>query len=403
MKKSFVSCGCVLVAVSSLVLFAFVPRDLYAREAQESSKTPGDKATVSQTEAQHSKETGGNRKGNSYKDAEILTKEYAAMSGERPKLQIKSDVASGSFTRELYQVEWRAKDPFDLYVIRPKGVAKPPVIIYLPTFPDDTEQFKNNAWCETAVHGGYAAVGFVGALTGHRTRYRLMEEWFVSEMPEALTSTTHDVQLILDYLGSRGDLDMDRVAMYGMGSGGSIAVLASVVDPRIKALYLVGPWGDWEDWLKGTVVIPEEERAKYIEPQFVAKVSPLDPVKWLTRIQAKSMCIEDIRGNKSMPDKAQEKLEGAAPDFALINQYGNGRAFLGTQVPITTLQWVKSQLAPDAGPQVAMEKSARVHFFPAVEAPAQNWPNVAAPKVAKVPASANEKEKDKEKEKENPR
>jgi hypothetical protein len=328
-----------------------------------------------------------------------------AVTKDPPKLLEKAEIPNTSFIRETLRAEWRAGDPFYIYVIRPKGVAKPPVILYLPSFPDDTDLFLKNGWCELAVRGGYAVVGFVGNVTGHRTRYRLLKEWFVSEMPEALTSTTHDVQMILDYLSARGDLDMDHVAMYGAGSGGSIAILASVLDSRIKVLDLLAPWGDWKAWLGGTVVIPENERATYTKPEFVASVAPLDPVTWFPKIQAKSLRIEDIRGNKAMPDKAQERLEAAAPDFALINQYGNGRAFLATQTPPSVLEWAKSQLALDAKPQIALEKSARIHFYPALQAPVpvgiQKLTNAASTQVADAPASGPAK--DKAKEKENPR
>ena len=34
-------------------------------------------------------------------------------------------------TRELLRVQWRPGDPIDLYVIRPRGVAKPPVVLFL--------------------------------------------------------------------------------------------------------------------------------------------------------------------------------------------------------------------------------------------------------------------------------
>ena len=39
------------------------------------------------------------------------------------------------FTRELLQVQWRMADPIDLWVIRPVGVAKPPVVLYLYSYP----------------------------------------------------------------------------------------------------------------------------------------------------------------------------------------------------------------------------------------------------------------------------
>jgi dienelactone hydrolase len=208
-------------------------------------------------------------------------------------------------------------------------------------------------------------------VTGHRTRFRAHKDWFVSEMQEALGSSVHDVQLILDYLTQRGDLDMSRVAMFGSGSGGAIAVLASAADPRIKVVDLLAPWGGWPTWLAETKVIPDDERANYLKPEFMAKVAPLDPVDWFPKIKAKRVRILDIRSNKAMPNKSQEMLEAAAPDVAIINQYGNGRAFFGAQPGMTLFDWMKEQLKTDSKPQIAQEKSERIHFYPAVEAPAE--------------------------------
>lgn len=67
---------------------------------------------------------------------------------------------------------------------------------------------------------GFAAVGFVSALTGHRYHDRPMREWFISEPQECLAVSAHDVQMVLDYLGTRGDLNTDRVGMVAEGSGG---------------------------------------------------------------------------------------------------------------------------------------------------------------------------------------
>jgi hypothetical protein len=372
--------------------------------AQESQSAPSAAKSTPAAQAMPKDSDGGEDKASNKNETALLMREYVAVDKSSAMLVEKVEVPNTSFIRETYRSEWRAGDPFYIYVIRPKDVSKPPVILYLPSFPDDTDLFKNNKWCELAVRGGYAIVGFVGNVTGHRTRYRLLKEWFVSEMPEALTTTTHDVKLILDYLATRGDLDMDHVAMFGNGSGGAIAVLASAVDSRIKVLDLQAPWGDWKVWLAESKVVPEDERPNYTKAEFLASVSPLDPVAWLPKVRAQSLRIEDIRGNKAMPDKAQEKLEAAAPDFALINQYGNGRAFLSAQAPISVLDWVKSQLASDDKPRVAPEESARIHFFPAIQpppAPASigDLSNSAAPQIAKPPAQGKEKEK----EKDNPR
>src|SRR5215831_17788689 len=42
------------------------------------------------------------------------------------------------YSVELIQVQWRSGDPIDLYVMKPKGAKKPPVIIYLYGYPSET-------------------------------------------------------------------------------------------------------------------------------------------------------------------------------------------------------------------------------------------------------------------------
>ncbi len=61
----------------------------------------------------------------------------------------------------MIHVQWRAGDPIDLYVVRPSGVAKPPVILFLYGYLSDTDRFRNDAWCKRVVEHGFAAVGFV--------------------------------------------------------------------------------------------------------------------------------------------------------------------------------------------------------------------------------------------------
>ena len=51
-----------------------------------------------------------------------------------------------SYTVELVRVQWRHADPVDLYVMKPDGVQKPPVILYLYSFPEDTDRFTNEAF-----------------------------------------------------------------------------------------------------------------------------------------------------------------------------------------------------------------------------------------------------------------
>src|SRR5215469_9116909 len=194
------------------------------------------------------------------------TESFSSLSLKDSSLHADPPIVGGkaetkTFVRELVRVKWRPNDPIDLYVIRPRGAKKPPVVLYLYGFPSDSDRFKDDRYCERVTRGGAAAVGFVSAFTGPRNELRPANTWFVSELPEALATTVHDVQMILNYLDSRGDLDMSHAGILGQGSGGAIAILAAAADQRLKAIDLLDPWGDWPDWLGTASIVPPEERA----------------------------------------------------------------------------------------------------------------------------------------------
>ena len=253
-----------------------------------------------------------------------------------------------TFVRELLQVKWRPNDPIDLYVIRPVGAKKPPVVLYLYGFPSDTNRFKDDRYCERVTRGGAAAVGFVSAFTGQRNEYRPPKNWFVSELPEAVATTVHDVQMILNYLDSRGDLDMSRVGMLGQGSGGAIAILAAAADSRLRALDLLDPWGDWPDWLATVSIVPAEERANYLKPDFLKRLEPLEPVHFLPELKSRNLRIQFV-DEYGEPKAAVHKLEVAAPSAATVRHYPTVLEFRNVTADGGLFTWIAHELAPQQG------------------------------------------------------
>jgi hypothetical protein len=268
------------------------------------------------------------------------------------------------FIRERWHLMWRAGDPIDVYVLKPRGVEKPPVVLYLYSYPQDTDRFKTDSWSGYVTGNGFAAVGFVSALTGHRLEHRAPNESFFNELQESMGASVHDVQMILNYLATRKDLDMTRVGMFGQGSGGSIAILASAADARIKTVDVLTPWGDWPTFLAKSTFVSSEDRLKSNTPEFLAKVAPLDPADWISKMKARSFRIQNVRKDGHMPDAAQERMETVAPETTEINQFGDGAALVPAAANGKLLDWIKTQLQPDPKPQVAMERSQRIHFFP---------------------------------------
>jgi hypothetical protein len=254
-------------------------------------------------------------------------------------------VVTPTYTSEIIRLEWRQGDPIDIYLVTPHAVQKPRVVLYLYSFPSDVDRFRTDAWCRDVTSKGLAAVGFVSALTGVRFRYRPLRQWFISELQESLGSSAHDVQLIIDYLGRRGDLTVDKVGMWGQGSGGSIAILAAAADPRIKAIDLLNPWGDWPDWLKNSPAVPDDERAEFLTPDFLQKVSMLDPVAWLPQLKDRSVRLQQIMDypDDDTPAAARDKVAAAVPHNWLV-QYKDVAAHREAWQVTGLSGWIATQL-----------------------------------------------------------
>src|SRR5215469_16188027 len=45
------------------------------------------------------------------------------------------------FKRELVRLQWRVNDPIDTYIVVPRGVSKPPVIVFLYNYSTNTDRF----------------------------------------------------------------------------------------------------------------------------------------------------------------------------------------------------------------------------------------------------------------------
>jgi hypothetical protein len=278
------------------------------------------------------------------------------------------DTVDGVYTHEVERLQWRPGDAVDVYVVKPVGVKNPPVVLYLYSFPFETDRFLDHAFCKFLVRSGVAAVLFPSALTGPRYNNRPMKEWFASEMRESLATTAHDVQMILNYLESRGDLDMKRVGMFGDGSGASIAILTAAVDERITSLDLLDPWGDWPDWVAKSTRIPENERANFLKQEWLDANAAIDPVKWFAKLKTPKVRLQMVKSVGVTPPAARAKIEAAAPPQAEIVHFENEDAFRAAVAQGTGFDWIQARVQ---GKAAATEEK---KYDATQKAPAQSAP-----------------------------
>jgi len=261
---------------------------------------------------------------------------------------------TADFVREMVRVEWRLGDPIDLWIMRPKSAGKVPVVLYLYSYISESDRFRDDGWAKRATADGFAAVGFVSAFANERFKMRPMKQWFISELPEAVGSSVHDVQLIVDYLAARGDMDMDRVGMFGMGSGATIAILAAHADPRIKTLDVLDPWGDWPDWFESTPVVLDSERAQYTSQKYLKSVATFDPLAYLPTLKIPNLRLQQTMSDATTPAKAKERLAAAVPSQDQVVKYQNDEALLKAWKTAGLSGWIKQQMRSQKPQAVAM-------------------------------------------------
>lgn len=252
------------------------------------------------------------------------------------------------FTRELLRVQWRKGDPVDLYIVRPANVEHPRVVLYLYGYPREAVRFLDPNFCRTLAQSGLAAVGFSSMLTGQRYHDVPMKEWFVSDLQRSLVGTTHDVQMVLNYLESRGDVDTSSVGLFGEGSGGTIALLAASVDSRVKAVDLLNPWGDWSIWLAHSHLVPDTERASYVSEDFLRQVAPLDPVSTLPALKQVPLRLQQTMWEDTVtPVGARDHIAAALSSTATLVRYTDEADYAeraGRQGRM--LDWLRTALKP---------------------------------------------------------
>jgi pimeloyl-ACP methyl ester carboxylesterase len=282
--------------------------------------------------------------GSSHEDFTSTSLAGSSLHADAPENIETTDEAN--FIREWITLQWRPDDPIYLYVVRPKRVVKSPVVIYLYDYPAETDIFRDDDWCEQVTAGGFAAVGFVPALNGHRYHGVPMKEWFVSRLQESLAKSAHDVQMVLSYLESRGDVDTNRAGVFGVGAGATIAALAASADSRIKAVDLIDPWGDWPKWMQMSEVVPEEERSTYLKEDFLKNIAPFDPVAVLPVLTTSHVRLVQFGQGTVTPAASQKRIAAALPANGEREQFATLAEFEGGNDTRRALQWIKSHINP---------------------------------------------------------
>jgi hypothetical protein len=116
------------------------------------------------------------------------------------------------------------------------------------------------------------------------------------------------------------------------------------VEPKLKRIDLIDPWGDWPDWMAGSRMILEDERPKLTGKDFLASVAGLDPVHFLPGIDPSRVQMVSVAYDRDTPPAAKSAMESAMPKGAAIFRYATPAEFqAGMGGGDTLLKWLQPE------------------------------------------------------------
>jgi hypothetical protein len=119
-----------------------------------------------------------------------------------------------------------------------------------------------------------------------------------------------------------------------------------VADPRLRAVDVVGPWGDWPDFLAEAKGIPDSERQNYLKPEFLKTLETLEPVHYLPSLDPQRIRIQFTE--QELKTKWAATVKNAAPQGATLRKYASAEELHNASASGDLFQWLADRLKPAA-------------------------------------------------------
>jgi dienelactone hydrolase len=164
----------------------------------------------------------------------------------REKLMEETDL----YKRQKIVFDGFRKNRVPGYIATPKQVGGPyPCILLFHSgigskdvwWEEDSFEF-GKLLVDQLLTAGYAVLMLDAQYHGERTAgndYGISPNFMgANDYREQMLETTIDYRIALDYLSTRGDIDMDRIGAFGTSIGANMILVLSTVDPRLKTMVL---------------------------------------------------------------------------------------------------------------------------------------------------------------------
>ena len=135
---------------------------------------------------------------------------------------------------------------------------------------------------------------------------------------KALAQSVVDISRSVDYLASRGDIDMNRIGYIGVSLGSFLGSIYNGIDKRTKTAVFVVGGGDWDVMVRQSQVGPFIEVRKALGTDeaklsdFAARMNRVDPLNYSGLISPRPLLMISCENDKLVPKKGGEELFAAA-------------------------------------------------------------------------------------------
>jgi dienelactone hydrolase len=144
-----------------------------------------------------------------------------------------------------------------------------------------------------------------------------------------------DLRRALDVLLAQPDIDPSRVMLVGHDFGAMYGTLATVSDPRIKALVFMAGTPSFSDWfLYGPPRLEGAARQAFID-----ELAPLDPITYLSKVRV-PVLLQFADKDEHVPAPRAAALTAAANEPKEVHTYEAGHA-LNEAATRDRLSWIE--------------------------------------------------------------
>jgi dienelactone hydrolase len=157
-----------------------------------------------------------------------------------------------------------------------------------------------------------------------------------------------DLRRGLDLLMARADVDPKRIAYIGLSYGANTGAVLAGVDRRAKTYILMGGPPSVTEMYRtiehpGVVELRKRMSKEALE-QYLARITPLDPIHYIGHSAPASLFLQFAREDWYITEQAALQSEKAASSPKQVRRYDVGHEFNDVQSLIDRAEWLRKQI-----------------------------------------------------------